>query len=133
MATASTYKPLFTANQPGGSSIVDQNFNGIKAALDTVASQAASTTAVTVQTGNYAVGNSDDTVLMNPASSTASATLPDATQVKGRVYTIKNISSVSVSVSPRPKQLLEGTTTPTTLTALQVIRVVSDGSQFWTV
>lgn len=133
MAATSSYQPLQTSNQPGGSSIIDQNFKAIKAALDQVMALIVGNMNVVVSTGNYSVKSTDQIILMNPgAGITVNVSLPDATKSPGFNCLIKNISpSGTVTVTARPNQLLEGSSAAITLTSHQVTSAISDGSNIW--
>ena len=125
----SSYNPKLTANQPGGSAIVDRNLNEIKAALDTVAN-AETNSAVTTTNKSYAVTTNDAFVLVSAA---ATITLPDAANMKGKIIYVKNITSAaSVTVAASRSQSIDGHTT-ITLAALTAVRALSDGSNWWEV
>lgn len=131
------YKPLLTANQPGGSAIADRNFNDIATTLASVTSSVnnQSSNPVTTQRKSYGVQVNDQTILIIPANNlTVTVTLPDANGAKGHQYTIKNATpvaaSTTVTVSAQSKQTIDLNLTPS-LTGLQSISIVSDGSNWW--
>ena len=65
-------------------------------------------------------------------TSAATATLPDATTIGGRMYTIKNAStnSSALTVNTTSSQTIDGATSYTLSTQYQTVSVVSNGSNW---
>jgi hypothetical protein len=128
---ASTYVPLVTVNQPGGSQIVDRNLTAIKSALDALA-QSEPNPAVVTKNADYPLTPSDTYVLMRPdASATLTAALPAPDKTKGRVIFVKNIGPGGTTVNViAPKATIDGTSTKA-LASMDAVQVLSDGTSYW--
>lgn len=89
--------------------------------------------AVRSVTANSAIGFSDEVILFT-GTSAATVTLPDATGATGRVYWIKNASTLlpvpTLAINTTSSQTLDGVTTWALDEPNEVIRVVSDGSNW---
>lgn len=88
---------------------------------------------VTRLTSSYRIGDSDSIVFADAANARVTLTLPDATQMSGRQYTIKKIdqSSRAVTIETTAGQTIDGTTTRQLIQPYQIIEVVSDGRNWF--
>ena len=84
-------------------------------------------TAITTKSSNYTASVNDHTILCN---ATLIITLPDATGATGRIYTIKNIGTGTVTIS-RNGQTIDGASSQTLSTQYQCITIQSDGSNWY--
>lgn len=85
---------------------------------------------VTTQTANYTVGAKDHMVVCTTNSFTV--TLPTAVGITGREYIIKNgTAGKTITLATTSSQTIDGTT-PGTISGIGVIRVFSNGSNWWT-
>jgi hypothetical protein len=82
------------------------------------------------QTANYTVTASDSTVAMG---GTVTATLPDATAVNGRIYTILNVGANVVTVACTSGQTINGAATYTLTTQYSAVTVQSNGTAWNTI
>jgi len=90
---------------------------------------------ITTVTTNYTVTATDNTVLVNPAAA-VTVTLPNPTGMKGRIYTIKKITSGvdnidnTVTITPTGAQI-EGGTNYTIYNAWTYVTLQTDGTNWY--
>jgi hypothetical protein len=87
--------------------------------------------AVAIKTVNvdYTATSSDNVIL---ATTGLTVSLPTASGITGRVYTIKNISSSSViRIEAKAGELIDGNTFVNLNTANEYIKIISDGSNWY--
>jgi hypothetical protein len=85
------------------------------------------------ETGNYTLTTTDERLLSNPSSGTATITLPTAVGLSGRSYFIKRVSTVPgarVVVATTSSQTIDGTLTRELFAADAWMRVVSNGTNW---
>ncbi|HEV8282902.1 MAG TPA: tail fiber domain-containing protein [Chitinophagaceae bacterium] len=80
-------------------------------------------------TASNTLGSGDYNFLYTGASA-ATVTLPDATAITGRVYTIKNANSSALTVNTTSSQTIDGATTYTLGSQYQTVTVISNGSNW---
>ena len=85
---------------------------------------------VTVITDDYTVAN-DDCVILVSAMSSINITLPSASGVLGRVYTLKNTTIPEALIYPVVTENLDGSTVSISISYNAFITIVSDGSDWW--
>lgn len=92
-------------------------------------------TAIATKTTNYSVTSADSVLLCDATSGSLTLTLPSATGITGRQYTIKRISSGAntVTVAAQSGETIDGAATHVLGTQYGFITVVSDGSNWWVV
>ncbi|HEY3250237.1 MAG TPA: hypothetical protein VGK25_03875, partial [Ignavibacteria bacterium] len=74
-------------------------------------------------TASNTLGSGDYNFLYTGASA-ATVTLPDATAITGRVYTIKNANSSALTVNTTSSQTIDGATTYTLGSQYQTVTVI---------
>ena len=74
----------------------------------------------------------DDVVLGNASSGNFTVTLPTAVGITGRTYTIKSISTGTVTIDGAGSETIDGATTVGLSSQYQFRTIVSDGSN-WSV
>jgi len=91
-------------------------------------------TRVHTVTSNTTLGADHHVVLVNASDGSRTITLPDATTCAGRQYIIKKIDSSSntVTVSPQSGQTIDGQSSVNITAQYGIVRVVSDGSNWYT-
>ena len=84
---------------------------------------------VTVVTTNTTLNDTYSLVICNNGSTSITITLPDASTIIGRIYTIKRDASAtaSVSIATTSTQNIDGISTYTLANAKDAVTVVSDG------
>lgn len=125
----------------------DQAFAGSKQFRDSVVVGAATrpnstfqvegsvSMSITTVTTNYTVTATDNTVLVNPAAA-VTVTLPNPTGMKGRIYTIKKITTGTdnidntVTITPTGAQI-EGGTNYTIYNAWTYVTLQTDGTNWY--
>ena len=85
---------------------------------------------LTTVTSNYTAGLTDSTVLSNGAST---ITLPTASGVAGRVYTVKNIHAGSVTLATTSSQTIDGAASYALSAQYKYVTVQSDGSNWFVI
>ena len=86
--------------------------------------------AIKTITSNYTVLNSDSTILIN-STSAINVTLPDATSLNGRIFTLKNINTGNVTVLTTSSQTIDGAASQSIATQYSKISIQSDGTNWW--
>jgi len=86
-------------------------------------------TAVSTQTANYTIASTDSTILANGA---ITITLPSASGITGRQYTIKNISTSTVTVASNGGTI-DGSTTLSLTSEYEAITVQSNGTNWYVI
>lgn len=87
---------------------------------------------VTTQTTNYTATATDYTILCNAGSLTV--TLPSASSVDGRIYTIKKVSGTggNITIDPNGSETIDGALTNTAISAqYQSLIIQSDGANWF--
>lgn len=87
-------------------------------------------TSIRTETTTYSIARGDSIVLGNTTGSSFTVTLPTAIGYSGQQYTIKNIGNNTLTVETTSAQTIDGATS-INLIQHEVIKVISDGSNFW--
>lgn len=82
-------------------------------------------------TGSITITGNDSTIFAG--SGTSTITLPTASGKAGRSYTIKNLTSSSVTVATTSSQTIDGSSTLSLSTQYQYVTVQSDGSNWYVI
>ena len=85
------------------------------------------------ETGNYTLTTTDERLLSNPSSGTATITLPTAVGLSGRSYFIKRVSTVSgarVLITTTSSQTIDGLVTQQLFAVNAWLEVVSNGTNW---
>lgn len=87
------------------------------------------------KTAAYTITNSDDIVLCNAAGGAFTVTLPSATGNTGRQFVVKRLNSGSntVAVAAVGGQTIDGASSVSLSVQYQIITVVCDGSNWFTI
>ena len=86
-------------------------------------------TAISTKTANYTLTSTDSTILANGA---ITVTLPTATGIGGRQYTIKNISTSAVTIASAGGTI-DGATTISLTSHYESVTVQSNGTNWWVI
>jgi hypothetical protein len=110
------------------------SFNGDRLSITgSLASSAAVYNAVTTQGASYTLGGTDRVVLMNtPFESSLTASLPVALSAPGIVYTIKNIGTGELLISPDAAETIDGSSNLSLISQGQSRTIIADGD-VWTI
>jgi hypothetical protein len=92
-------------------------------------------TALATKTANYTLTATDSIILANAASGAVALTLPTAVGCAGRVYTLKKIDSSAnaVTVATSASQTIDGASSQALAAQWNLVRVASDGSNWFIV
>ena len=87
-------------------------------------------TAVTsAKTSNYTVTASDSTILVDAANGPVTITLPTASGITGRIYTIKSVNSASVAdIATNGSEMIDGSSSNVSLITAESLMLQCDGS-----
>ena len=80
------------------------------------------------KTGTYTLTESDSVV--NVTSGTFTITLPSAVSIPGRVYTLKNSGSGTITVDGSTTETIDGSLTVKLLSRFSAITIQSDGANW---
>lgn len=123
-------------NSAGGNLLVVNTVNGrvglggASPTSNVSTAGAVSTPVVTTTAATYTLGQSDSVLLVNVA--VCAVTLPSASGITGRRYTIKKIASAAgnLTVGTTSSQTIDGATTKVISTQYGRVEVVSDGTNW---
>jgi hypothetical protein len=89
-------------------------------------------TNIVTKTSNYTATEADSVILANASSGNLQITLPSAQGIAGRQYVVKKVDTSNrvTTIATTGNQTIDGTPTKTLSSPYQVLRVVSDGSNW---
>lgn len=92
-------------------------------------------TAITTKTANYAATDADSVLICDASSGALTVTLPSASGISGRQYTIKRINAGTnvVTIAAASGEAIDGAATQALLLQYDRMTVVCDGSNWWIV
>jgi len=92
-------------------------------------------TAIATKTANYTATDTDSVLICDASSGALTVTLPSASGIAGRQYTIKRINTGTnvVTIAAASGETIDGAASVDLGSQYDVITVVSDGSNWWMV
>jgi len=88
-------------------------------------------TAIEALTGNTTLDNTHSTVTCGAGNETFTVTLPAVSGVSGRIYTIKNVGTGTITVDGASSETIDSATTAVISSQFDSITIQCDGTEWW--